>query len=360
MNERDRAELAALKLKQHQLERDLHSISSQLKGLEQRLQAADAKPGLSLEPATAATPRREQATAANPPGYVLPRTPPPLSPVISREPAGVPPPPGAAPEQPAPPTTWPLADSSNAPVPVSTNSGSSLELRLGTYWAPRVGIVVLLTGLVFLGNLAYQSLGPIGRVMLLYLASGILLGAGWWWQRKAVGSALRNYAQVLFAGGLAALYFTTYAAHHLETLRVISSPLVDGALLLICAGFIVWTAEHWKSEVLALFGAGLGDDTCIITRVGSFTLYSNLILTVAAVWFLVRNRWATLTFASALASYGAYAFWRFFNGTEWHWAAPAEGLWAGLCTWRAIGLCSRRAFSSRATRNSPGKTAQHF
>ena len=94
---------------------------------------------------------------------------------------------------------------------------------------------------------------------------------------------------------------------------------------------MVWVADRKKSEVLALFAVGLAYYTSIITRVGLFTLYSNLVLTAAAVFFLVRNRWAALTFASLVATYAGYAFWRFFNGSEWHWASPDEGLWTG--TW---------------------------
>src|SRR5438132_1649423 len=129
----------------------------------------------------------------------------------------------------------------------------SFEMRLGTHWVPRIGIVMVLTGLVFFGNYAHQHfivrLGPAGKVLLLYLASGSLLVAGAWWQRKAAKESLRNYAQVLFAGGLAAVYFTTYAAYHIETLRVIQSPLLDGALLLVCAATMAWTADRKKSEV---------------------------------------------------------------------------------------------------------------
>jgi hypothetical protein len=211
-------------------------------------------------------------------------------------------------------------------------------MRLGTYWLVRIGIVMVLTGLVFFGNLAYHNfitkLRPGGKVTLLYLASAALVVAGGWWQRKAAKESLRNYAQVLFAGGLAAIYFTTYAAHHIENLRIIQSPGLDGGLLLAWAGFMVWVADRKKSEVLALFAVGLAYYTSIITRVGMFTLYSNLVLTAAAVFFLVRNRWATLTFASLIATYAAYGFWRFFNGSDWHWASPAEGLWTG--TWFLI------------------------
>ncbi len=206
----------------------------------------------------------------------------------------------------------------------------SFEMRLGTYWLVRIGAVLILTGLVFFGNLAYQNMGAGGKVALLYLASGLMLGAGAWWQRKTVKESLQNFAQVLFAGGLAAVYFTTYAAHHIPALRVIENALLDGALLLCWAGFIAWIADRRKSELLALFATGLAYYTSVITPVGEFTLYSNLVLTVTSVVFLVRNRWAGLSWASMIATYAAYAWWRFYHGGEgWRWATPDEGLGFG-------------------------------
>ncbi|HPC62912.1 MAG TPA: DUF2339 domain-containing protein, partial [Verrucomicrobiota bacterium] len=140
------------------------------------------------------------------------------------------------------------------PPPAAPAVGPSLEMRLGTYWFARIGVVMLLTALVFFGNYAYQNfigrLGPAGKISLMYLGSALLLAAGAWWQRRTARESLKNYAQVLFAGGLAAVYFTTYAAHHLENLRVIHSAALDGALLLAWAGFMVWIADRWRSEVL--------------------------------------------------------------------------------------------------------------
>ena len=69
----------------------------------------------------------------------------------------------------------------------------------------------------------------------------------------------------------------------------------------------------------------------VITRVGAFTLYSNLILTIAAVVFLVRNRWVGLSFVSLVTTYTGYAFWRFLHNDGWHWATPDENLWFGAC-----------------------------
>ncbi len=249
------------------------------------------------------------------------------------ESAALPPPVFADVTETAPPVE-PLRET----IPPPATEKASFEMRLGTYWAVRVGAVMLLTGLAFFGNLAYQKFSAGGKVALLYLASGLLLGAGAWWQRTVAKESLRNFGQVLFAGGLAAVYFTTFAAHHVEQLRVIPSPLLDGLLLLAWAGFITWIADRKKSEVLALFAVGLAYYTGLISHeVGAFTLYSNLVLTVVAVFFLVRNRWAWLSFVSVVATYAAYGFWRFYHSGEWRWAAPDEGLWQGayflMCYW---------------------------
>ena len=220
-----------------------------------------------------------------------------------------------------------------APEPPPVAEKASFEMRLGTYWLVRAGIVMLLTGLAFFANYAYHHvvprLGAAGKISLLYLAGGLLLGAGAWWQRRNAKESLKNYAQVLFAGGLAAVYFTTYAAHHIEPLRVIGSALLDGALLLAWAGVIAWIADRRKSEVMALFAVGLAFYSSVITRVGDFTLYSNLILTIAAVVFLIRNRWASLSFAGLATSYAGYTFWRFLHADGWRWAAPDERLYFG-------------------------------
>ncbi len=219
------------------------------------------------------------------------------------------------------------------PEPPPVTEKASFEMRLGTYWLVRAGIVMLLTGLAFFANYAYHHvvprLGAAGKISLLYLASGLLLGAGAWWQRRNAKESLKNYAQVFFAGGLAAVYFTTYAAHHIEPLRVIGSAVLDGALLLAWAGVIAWIADRRKSEVMALFAVGLAFYSSVITRIGDFTLYSNLILTIAAVVFLIRNRWVSLSFAGLATSYAGYAFWRFLHADGWRWAAPDERLYFG-------------------------------
>ncbi len=255
----------------------------------------------------------------------------------------------------------PQTETPKESVPPPQPEKGSFEMRLGTFWAVRVGAVMFLTGLVFLGYLSFSKIGPGGKVSLLYLASATLLGLGAWWQRKTEKPAMRNYAQVLFAGGLAAVYFTTYAAHHIPQLAIISSALIDGTLLLAWAGFMAWIADRRRSEVLAFFAVALAYYTSAITHeVGAFTLYSNLLLTVIAVVFLVRHRWAGLSFASLVATYAGYGFWRFFGDGGWHWATPGEGLWFGASFLACYWACFTAAtFLSKAKRLS-GSTRSLF
>jgi hypothetical protein len=355
MHDLDRLELEKLRERHARLEQECVLLARQLQSLELRLQSA-----LPEEPKTAAPPAapvpESKVEAPATPSTIPPARPerlririepppsPDIPPVIAETQAALPRP-APAPTAPAPSlhlrqreappgaTPRPQATAARQPRGAGADQQGSFELRLGTYWFVRAGIVMVLTALVFFGNLAYQryitKLGPGGKITLMYLASGLLLGAGAWWQRKAARDTLKNYAQVLFAGGLAAVYFTTYAAYHIEPLRIIGSATLDGALLFGWAAFMVWIADRKKSEVLALFAIGLAYYTSIITRVGYFTLYSNLLLAAAAVFFLVRNRWTALSFGSLAATYTAYAFWRFFDGSAWRWAMPDQGLWTG-------------------------------
>lgn len=359
MNEQERQELDWLKKRQAELLEQLGDLDRRLVSFETRLRQPEPTPTPSTPPAKASvqTVIDKEIVQTPPPGSVPPVIQPPLAPIFTQTKIETPAPIPAHPlptallnsriqaskpgESQAPPIpSWDEQNSTSnqtigaesakaaAPAPVKA---PSFEMRLGTFWLVRIGIVMLLTGLVFFGNYAYQNyigkLGPGGKVLLLYLASGGLLAAGSWFQRKQ--ESLKNYSQVLLAGGLAAVYFTTYAAHHITGLEVIKSPLLDGALLLGWAGFIIWLADRKKSEVLALFAVLLAYYTSVITHVGLFTLYSNLVLTFAAVFFLVRNRWAALSFASLAATYVSYGFWRFYQDGHWQWAAPGEGLWAG-------------------------------
>lgn len=200
------------------------------------------------------------------------------------------------------------------PVPHPKPESSSLEIEFGRVWLVRIGIVVLLTGLVFLGNLAYQHIVPrlgSGMKLSLIVAAGVsLAGIGFRLEKKK--EHMRNYARVLMAGGFAAIYYACYAAHFVSFLRVIESAVLGGVLLLALAGGLAWFAHRRRSELLATLVILLSYYTSCINPVGGFTLFSNVLLTATAVFFLVKNRWSAVSSFSLAATYTSYAYWRYF------------------------------------------------
>lgn len=186
-------------------------------------------------------------------------------------------------------------------------------MRIGTYWLVRVGIVILLTGFVFLANFAYQNyfgqLPAAGKVALLYFAAGSLLAFGFILERAS--EKVLGFARVLIGGGLAAVYYVTYSAHYVERLKIVDSPVVAGFLLFSWAVLMIVLAEKRRSQSLAIFAILLCAYTAAINPISVFTLFSNFILTAAAVLFLVRNRWAAASSACLAATYLSYAYWKF-------------------------------------------------
>ena len=275
MNEAQRLELQQIRAEQR-------FLTARLAGLEQRLARFEAADKLAVEPIPAA--------AVPPP--LPPRVPPvalpsPVPTILADTPVTVPPR-AAAGAEPAP------AREVNPPP-----AGESLEMRIGGTWLVRVGIVLFLTFLAFLGSYLYENvvphLGPAAKVGLLYLGAGTVAGLGAWLERSRPAresGRLRQYARIVLAGGLAAVYYVTYVAHFYERLRVVPSPLLAGVLLLAWAAFMVWLAERRGSETLATVAILLAYYTAAINEgVAGFTLASNLFLSAGAVFLLRRHLW---------------------------------------------------------------------
>ena len=242
-----------------------------------------------------------------------------LEAILKLRPAVAPVPPDARPKAIAPPrlpTAPPPAKAAETAKPAE-----SLEMRVGSYWLVRIGVAILLTGLVFLATYLYQTitprLGPGGKIALLYLASGALTGIGTCLTRKATEPRMRNFASVVEAGGLAAVFFTTYAAHYFPGLQIISSPMVAAALLLAWSGFIVWLSSQRQSPTLAAGAIALMGYTMAVHPMGTFSLTANLIVVATSLALLWRHRWSMVSYAALAASYGGYFYWRFFQKSPW-------------------------------------------
>lgn len=290
MNERNlTSELAAVRATQADLLRRLETIDARIKEIEAR--------AAQVEPPKTEPPHEE---------------PPPSPPVAAPVPPPLPATPIVTPPESAPSVEPPPQRTESPPVPPPPPR-ESFELRLGRVWLVRAGIVILLTGLVFLGNFAWQEvvtkLGAGGKLTLIYLAGAALAAGGFF--ARCRSPQLRHFGNVLAGGGLAAVYYATYAAHFVPALCVIPSPLLGGILLVALAGAILLLAVRLRLESVAAVTTALAFYTAAINPVDGFSLFSNLLLSIVAVALLVRQRWSSLPCVGLAGCYLAFVFWRF-------------------------------------------------
>ena len=347
MNLQMQREFEVITVRQERLHTLVRELDTRIDALSRRLTPVEEE-----EPVVSARP--VVAPPALPIGVVAaPKTP------VAAPLPGVPPPPVRARREKVKTQSVPVEPrAAEPPTPESTEERSSLELHLGTVWLARIGIVILLTGFVFLGNFAYHNFvaqfGAGGKLALLVTAGAALAATGNWLARKR--ESMAGYARVLTAGGAATIYYAAYAAHFVERLRVIESPIVGGVVLLALAGGFVWFADRKKSEPLALLALLLSYYTSAVNPIGTFTLFSALLLTASSVFLLLRHQWKTLPFASLVATYASYGFWRFHEVTaagETSLLSPGVSFLAGYWIIFTAALWIGKADVLSAARRTP-------
>ncbi len=234
-----------------------------------------------------------------------------------------------------------------APAPAASQEEGSFELRFGRVWLVRLGIALLVTGLVLLGNYAYKNwirdLAPGVRLAALYLGAFALSGAG---IRLGRREGLRRFGEVLLGGGLAFFYWCTYAAHHVGRLRVIESPVAAAMLLLAAAGVVVAVALKRNSRVTALVGLLLASYSTVLQPLGWMSAASNLTLAAAGMLLMGRAGWAGPGIAAMAGCYGAFFWWQIAGAAGGRPEDPAA-LWFLPPVWAVFALPGIAGVSSR-------------
>lgn len=197
----------------------------------------------------------------------------------------------------------PKAAESDPPRPPN----ETFELDFARVWFVRVGMVILLTGLVFLGNYAYQNwvreLSNGTRLLMLFLCAVGLSEAG---RQLAKRENLNRFGEVLLAGGMAFFYYCTFAAHHVTRLKVIESPALGTGLLFLSAGGIAAVSWFRQAKITATFSLVLAAYATMLQPIGWMSCASNLLLALVGLFFMLRPGWSGPGWASMLGSYAAF------------------------------------------------------
>ncbi len=241
-------------------------------------------------------------------------TPPPLPKAVLPQPR----PTVISPQQaPLVPVSEKTAPPQPAPMPTAKPDGdASFELNFGKVWFVRIGIVILLTGLVFLGNYAYQNWireMPNGvRLAALFACALGLVETG---RRLAAKESLSRFGEVLLAGGMAFFYYCTFAAHHVGRLKVIDSPVIAAVLLFGAAGAIAAVSWLRQAKATAVLGLVLASYATMLQPIGWMSCVSSILLGAIGLFFMLKPGWSGPGWASMLGSYGAFFGWQILGAT---------------------------------------------
>ncbi len=260
------------------LSRRVAELEAALGGREFPARLAPAAPAADIQPAVAERPSPAEPAAAAP------------------RPAPGAPPAGVVPERFRPP-----APAVHAPAPAPS---SAWELVIGANWLNRIGVVAIVIGIALGVGYTVGHTGPLGRVAIGYAASLALLAAGVWLERRPL---YRSYAYGLVAGGWAGIYFTTYAAHAVESARVIESDALGTAALVLVASGMVTHSLRYRSQTVTGFAYVIAYATLALTPLAGFALVATIPLSVSLLAVAQRFAWPHMSSLGVAFTYGVFA-----------------------------------------------------
>src|SRR5215468_6211138 len=185
----------------------------------------------------------------------------------------------------------------------------SLEEAVGTNWAAKVGITLLVIGVAFLTRAVWGNIAPWLRVVILYSGSLGLLGCGIFLEKK---ERYRTLGRALIGGGWATTFLVTFTISHAKAVLVLPSITVDLFLLLAVAAAMVWHTLKYNSQTVTGCAFLLGFISVAFSRDPQYAasdLIAGAILIAGMTVIVLRRQWFELEVFGILASYLNHLHW---------------------------------------------------
>ena len=183
---------------------------------------------------------------------------------------------------------------------------ADMEETLGANWLNKIGTAAFVIGVALLLNYSMHYLGPAGKIALGYVLSATLLGIGIFGETK---QRYRIAARAVLGGGWALAYFTTYALHNVQSVRLVESPGLGFALLFAVAVAMVAHSLRYDSELATGFAYLLAFVTVAISEIPMGGLVASALLAASLVVILRGRRWFVVEPLAIVATYAVHWMW---------------------------------------------------
>lgn len=205
-------------------------------------------------------------------------------------------------------------------VPVQGAAPLRLEYILGQKWLLIIGIVLMLFGIGYFLKYSFDQgwIGPAGRVVMAYLWGIIMLVGGNYFHRKNY----RIFGLYLVGGGIAVLYFATYAAFQIYPLF---SQWVAFLIMIMITMVASVAAIQYDAKWLAVLGLAGGFFTPVMlggmNNHWALMIYLT-ILNIGLLGIAFYKKWDLLNILGFTGTYLLYISWfHAFYHTPQFWPA---------------------------------------
>ena len=183
-------------------------------------------------------------------------------------------------------------------------SKEGLEERIGQFWFPKIGIVVLIVGFVFFLTLPLNELPVFLPALMGYILAAALFGLAKVWKESF--SYLSGY---LISGGFVLLYLTTMRLYYFGTENTIDSHLAIIILLAAVTTVTLFVSVRRKSINFAILGITFGFVTAVLSDFSYIIFLMITVLSIIAVWFKLKYEWNFLLFYGMFLAYLTHLIW---------------------------------------------------
>jgi len=202
-----------------------------------------------------------------------------------------------------------------SPGPSPRQSAQEFEIKLGQKWLLIVGVVltVLAVGWFLKYSFEQNWIGPVYRVALAYLAGVALLGCGELFRRKGY----TIFGLYIIGGGIATLYFSTFAAFQIYDLIPQAPAFAIMILITVLAGTLALVYDTQWIAILGLIGGFLtpivlstGQDNQLVLMT-YMTILNAGILSIA-----FFKQWPLLNYPGFLLTWFLFSLWYYEHYTQ--------------------------------------------
>lgn len=201
--------------------------------------------------------------------------------------------------------------SPGAQSPSPESRKSAWEEFIGENLLNKAGIAVLVLGIAFGAkySIDHDLINPLTRIVLGYLSGIILLGIA-----LRLKERHKSFGAVLLSGGMATLYFITYAAYSFYGLF---PQAVAFTMMVLFTAFTVFASMQYNLEVIAVIGLAGAYAVPFLLSDGSgrvVILFIYVTIINSGILFLsFRQYWKTLYYTAFILTWLIFAAWYAFS-----------------------------------------------